>query len=75
LPAEHWPQAPEGWQAGAAPPHSPSPAQPRHSLVAPSQTGVLPVQSALDRQPTHAARVTSQRAVTPTQALWFVAEH
>jgi hypothetical protein len=30
LVAEHWPQAPLGWQAGVAPPHSPSPAQPRH---------------------------------------------
>ena len=29
LPSEHWPQAPDGWQAGVAPPHSLSPVQAR----------------------------------------------
>ena len=31
FPAEHWPHAPPGWHAGVAPPHSPSPAQPRQA--------------------------------------------
>ena len=29
--AEHWPQAPDDWQAGVEPPHSPSPAQARQA--------------------------------------------
>jgi hypothetical protein len=37
LVAEQMPQAPEGWQAGIAPPHSLSPAQPRQVWVAMSQ--------------------------------------
>jgi hypothetical protein len=49
---EHWPQAPDDWQAGVAPPHSPSPPQPRQLCVAPSQTGVVPPQSALATQRT-----------------------
>ena len=40
--AEHSPHAPDGWQAGVAPPHSPSPAQARQACVARSQTGVAP---------------------------------
>ena len=40
--AEHWPHAPDGWQAGVAPPHSPSPAQPRQVCVAVLHTGVVP---------------------------------
>jgi hypothetical protein len=40
--AEHSPQAPDAWQAGVAPPHSPSPAQARHVLLATSHTGVAP---------------------------------
>lgn len=50
--AEHWPHAPPVRQAGVAPPHSPSPAQPRQLLLAPSQIGLLPPQSAAARQPT-----------------------
>jgi hypothetical protein len=42
LPAEHWPQAPEGWQAGVAPPQSLSPAQARQAWTDVSQTGVVP---------------------------------
>jgi hypothetical protein len=48
LVAEHWPQAPPGWQAGVAPPHSPSPAQARQVWVAVLQTGVLPPHWALE---------------------------
>ena len=43
--AEHSPQAPLVWQAGVAPPHSPSPAHARHVCVAPLQTGVVPEQA------------------------------
>ena len=45
LPAEHWPQAPELWQAGVAPPHSLSPEQARQAWNAGSHTGVAPEQS------------------------------
>ena len=44
--AEHWPQAPEPWQAGVAPPHSLSPEQARQVWRAKSHTGVDPLQSA-----------------------------
>ena len=51
--AEHWPHDPEGWQAGADPPHSLSPPQPRQTCRLPSQTGALGLpQSALARQET-----------------------
>ena len=53
LVAEHWPQAPPGWQAGVAPPHSLSPEQARQVWNAGSQTGVAPEQSAAARQVTH----------------------
>jgi hypothetical protein len=49
---EHWPQAPPGWQAGVAPPHSPSPAQARHVWNEGSQTGDEPLQSASARHGT-----------------------
>jgi len=51
--AEHWAHAPLAWQAGVAPPQSPSPAQARQVCVAPLQIGVVPAQSALARQVTH----------------------
>jgi hypothetical protein len=53
--AEHWPQAPEDWQAGAAPPHSLSPLQARQVWKAKSQTGAVPEQSASARQRTQVA--------------------
>ena len=49
---EHWPQAPDGSQAGVAPPHSLSPPQARQVWKATSQTGVVPEQSASARQRT-----------------------
>ena len=52
LVAEHWPQAPEGWQAGADAVHSESPAQARHVWNAGSHTGAEPPQSASARQGT-----------------------
>jgi hypothetical protein len=50
--AEHWPQAPDGWQAGAAPPHSLSPAQARQLCVVVLQTGVVPPHCAFEVQAT-----------------------
>ena len=52
LVAEHWPHAPEGSQAGVAPPHSPSPAQARQVCEAVLQTGVVPPHWAFDRHGT-----------------------
>jgi hypothetical protein len=63
--AEHWPQAPAGWQAGVAPPHSLSPLQARQTRKAGSQMGVLPPQSALARQPTHVFVDVLQTGVAP----------
>jgi len=57
LPAEHWPQAPPGWQAGVAPPHSPSLAHTWQVWNTGSQTGVAPEQSASARQLTHVPAV------------------
>ena len=53
LPAEHWPHAPVGWQAGVAPPHSPSAEQPRQARVVPSHTGVAPEHCAFEVQAAH----------------------
>ena len=51
--AEHCPHAPDAWHAGVAPPHSPSPAQPRHEWNAGSHTGVALGQSVFTRHATH----------------------
>jgi hypothetical protein len=53
LVAEHWPQAPPGWQAGVAPPQSPSAAHARQRCVAVLQTGVVPPHWAFATQATH----------------------
>jgi hypothetical protein len=73
--AEHWPHAPEASQAGVAPPHSPSPAHPRHVWVPPLQTGAVPEQLAFETHPTHVWLVVLQTGVAPVQAEAFVAEH
>ena len=75
LVAEHWPQAPEGWQAGEAPPHSPSPAQPRQVCVAVLQIGAVPPHWAFDTHGTQRALPVSQTGVAAAQAVAFVAEH
>ena len=72
---EHWPQAPDAWQAGVAPPHSPSPAQARQAWVAVLQTGVAPPHCPLVVQPTQVPDGASQAGVAPPHALAFVAEH
>jgi len=71
LPAEHWPHAPLGSQAGVVPPHSLSPLQPRHVRKDGSQIGVVPPQSALARHPTHVFVVVLQTGVVPEHWLLF----
>jgi hypothetical protein len=72
--AEHWPQAPELWQAGVAPPHSLSPAQARQMCAAVLQTGLVPPHSALVMQLTQVPVGTSQAGVVPVHLLVLVAE-
>jgi hypothetical protein len=74
LVAEHWPQAPELWQAGVDPPHSPSPAQARQTCVAVLQTGLVPPHSALLMQLTQVPLGTSQAGVLPVHLVVLVAE-
>ena len=74
LVGEHWPQAPEGWQAGVAPPHSPSPAQARQVCAATLQTGDTPPHSAFELQFTQVPVVTLQAGVEPEQRVVLVAE-
>ena len=72
--AEHWPQAPDVWQARVAPPQSPSPAQARQVCVVVLQTGLVPPHSALLMQLTQVPVGTSQAGVVPVHLLVFVAE-
>jgi len=53
LVAEHWPHAPDAWQAGAMPPQSSSAAQPRQLCRLGSHTGFVPMQTVLSRHSTH----------------------
>jgi hypothetical protein len=73
--AEHCPHAPVGWQAGVAPPHSPSTAQARQVCVAVLHTGVVPPHCAFDVHGTQVALAASQTGVAPPHAVAFVAEH
>jgi hypothetical protein len=75
FPGEHWPQAPEGWHAGAAPPQSTSPAHARQVCVVPLHTGVAPLQSALAVHRTHVPAVVSQTGVLPAHCVALPAEH
>jgi hypothetical protein len=72
---EHWPQAPDGWQAGVAPPHSLSPLQARQACAVVLHTGVEPPHCALAMQPTQLPDPTSQAGVAPPQAPALVLEH
>jgi hypothetical protein len=74
LPSEHCPHAPDGWQAGVAPPHSPSPLQARHVCVARLHTGVVPPHCAFDVHGTQVAVATLQTGVAPVHIVAFVAE-
>ena len=72
---EHCPQRPDDWQAGVAPPQSPSPAHARHACVARLQIGVMPEHCALATQATHRPADTSHVGVVPEQRLALPAEH
>jgi hypothetical protein len=73
--AEHSPHDPDAWQAGATPPHSPSPAQARQVCVVGSQIGVAPAHCADVRHPTQAPATTLQAGVAPEHCVAFVTEH
>jgi hypothetical protein len=73
--AEQTPQAPDGWQAGVAPPQSPSPPQARQLWLPWSQIGVAPEQSAFARQATQLPVGLKQSGVPPVQRSEFPAEH
>ena len=73
--AEHCPHAPDPWQAGVAPPHSPSPPHARQVCVPPSQIGVAPEQSALATQRTQVPDPTSQTGVAPVHSTALPSEH
>jgi hypothetical protein len=75
LVAEQTPQAPPGWQAGVAPPQSPSPPQARQVWLLVSQIGVAPPQSALARQATQLPVGAKQSGVPPVQRRLLPAEH
>jgi hypothetical protein len=74
LASEHWPQAPDAWQAGVAPPQSTSPPQARQVCVVVLHTGVTPPHCAFDVQGTQVPLVVRQAGVLPVQSLAFVAE-
>jgi hypothetical protein len=73
--AEQVPHAPDGWQAGVAPPQSVSPAQARQVCVAVLQTGVAPAHCAFDVHGTQSPPAVKQTGVAPLQSDAFVAEH
>jgi len=72
--AEHWPQAPEGSQAGVALGHWLSAVQDWQEWLVVLQTGVVPAQFALDVQGTQVAIETSQAGVAPLHFVALVAE-
>lgn len=72
--AEQVPQEPFGWQAGVAPPHSPSPAHPRQVCVVASQAGVPPPHCADVTQATHVPLETLHTGVVPAQRVALPAE-
>jgi hypothetical protein len=63
--AEHCPHAPPAWQAGVAPPQSPSPRHATHALF--THAGLAPEQSVLARHATHWLVAVSHRGVPPLQ--------
>jgi hypothetical protein len=56
--AEHWPHAPDAWQAGDMPPQSSSAPQPRQECRLGSQTGFVLVQTVLSRHSTQTPAAT-----------------
>jgi hypothetical protein len=72
--AEHWPQAPLGWQAGVALAHWPSLAQGWQTWIVVLQMGVTPPQFALEVHGTQVAVETSQAGVAPVHLAALVVE-
>jgi hypothetical protein len=72
---EHCPQAPDDWQAGVAPPQSPSPAQARQVCVVVLQIGVAPPHCALEVHGTHDPAPVKQTGVAPPHCAVLPAEH
>jgi hypothetical protein len=73
---EHCPQAPDGWQAGVVPEHSPSPPQPRQLCRVASQIGAVGLpQSAGARHETQVPVGALQIGVEPVHCDRFVVEH
>jgi hypothetical protein len=72
---EHWPQAPEGSQAGAAAVHSLSAAQPRQVSVVRLQMGVVPPHCPLLVHATQVPVARSHADAVPVHRLKFVDEH
>jgi hypothetical protein len=72
---EHWPHAPEVWQAGVPPPHSLSPLQARQTCAVVLHTGAEPLHCALAMQPTQVPDPTAQTGVAPPQTFALVLEH
>ena len=73
--AEQTPHAPDGWQAGVAPPQSLSPPHARQVCVDRLQTGVVPPHWAFDVQATQLPAEVLQTGVVPEHCAPFVAEH
>jgi hypothetical protein len=75
LVAEQGRHAPLTWQAGAAPPQSPSRTHGPQVCVARSQTGAVPPHCELDTQGTHVDVATSQAGRVPVHLTALPAEH
>jgi len=75
LVVEHCPHAPDGWHAGVAPPHSPSPEQPRQVWKVASQRGAAAGQSPSARHDTQLPVGAWQNGFVPVHSELFVAEH
>ena len=73
--AEHWPHVPLVWQAGVAPPHSLSPAQPRQLWKVASHLGAAAGQSPSARQVTQLPLGAWQSGFVPVHSVVLVAEH
>ena len=73
--AEQTPHAPDGWQAGVAPPQSLSPPHARQVCVDRLQTGVVPPHWAFDVQATQLPAEVLQTGVVPEHCAPLVAEH
>jgi hypothetical protein len=72
--SEHCPQAPDGSQAGLAPPHSASAPQARQVWVVVLHTGVIPPHCAFEVQGTQVPVVVRQAGVLPVHFDALVAE-